>query len=56
MDDRAQISAELIIILAAIVSVAFVLIQNLSNTSKDAAKKFSSKSEDLLKEIDKITD
>lgn len=55
MDNRAQISAELIIIMAAILAVAIVLVTNLKNTAGDASKKLSSKSDELLSKIDKIT-
>ncbi|MFH0986959.1 MAG: class III signal peptide-containing protein [Candidatus Micrarchaeota archaeon] len=55
MDNRAQISAELLIIMAAIVGLAFFVIQSLSSNAHSYSDALKAKSQDLLKEIDKIT-
>ena len=54
MDNKAQISAELIIIMAAVLAVALILVQSLSGTAKDASAKLSKSSDNLIKEIGKI--
>lgn len=53
-DNIAQISAEMIIVLAALLAVAIVLITRLSSTSKQASEKIDVKTNELLDEIDDI--
>lgn len=55
MDNKAQISAELLIVMAAVVGFSLLLVQNLSSTSKKAAGKLNESSGRLLDEIDNIT-
>ena len=38
MDDKAQVSAELIIVIAALIAVAIVLVAQLQNTAKKGSK------------------
>ncbi len=53
-DDKAQISVEMIIVLAALLAVAIVLITKLSSTSKQASEKIDDKTNDLMEQIDDI--
>lgn len=53
-DRKAQISAEMIIVLAALLAVAIVLITKLSGSSKQAAEKIDTKTNDLMTQIDDI--
>ncbi|MFH0986960.1 MAG: class III signal peptide-containing protein [Candidatus Micrarchaeota archaeon] len=55
MDNRAQISAELLIITAAIVAIAVLLIASLRSTASDSNSKLESLSKSALSEIKKIT-
>jgi len=55
LDEVAQISAELLVIMAAVIGFALLLIQNVSSTSEEAAEKLDEASEDLLDEIGNIT-
>lgn len=55
MDDFAQVSAELLILMAAVVGFALLLIQSLSSTSDQAAGKLNESTGRLLSEIDNIT-
>ena len=54
LGNRGQVSAELIIVIAALLAVALVFISSLNNTVKDASKKMGEKSKDVLGEIDQI--
>ena len=54
LGNRAQISVELIVVLAAVVALILILVSRLQATGSDAAKKFDSKVDDIFKEIDKI--
>jgi len=51
-DNVAQISAEMIIVLAALLAVAIILVTKLSSTSKQAADKVDEKTTSLLENID----
>ena len=51
-ESRAQISAEMIIVLAALLAVAIILVTKLSGTSKQAANKVDEKTNSLLENID----
>jgi flagellar biogenesis protein FliO len=53
-DNVAQISAEMIIVLAALLAVAIILVTKLSSTSKQAADKVDEKTTNLLENIDDI--
>lgn len=55
MDNRAQISAELLVIMAAVVGFSLVLIQNLSGTSEKAVEQLNESTSELMDEIDNIT-
>jgi len=51
-DNVAQISAEMIIVLAALLAVAIILVTKLSSTSKQAADKVDEKTTSLLEKVD----
>ena len=53
-EENAQISAELILVIAAVLAVAIILVKQLQDTAKAGSKKLEEKSEKILKEIDKI--
>ena len=54
IDSRAQISVEMIIVLAAIIVVVLLFASKLFTTSENAAKKLDEKTSDVLKKIDKF--
>lgn len=54
LEEKAQISVELIIILAAVVAVVLVLVSQLQSTSSDGSKKLKETSESVFKKIDSI--
>jgi uncharacterized protein (UPF0333 family) len=51
---KAQISVELIIVLAAVVALVLVLVSQLQATGTKGAAKINEKTEDIFSEIDKI--
>lgn len=53
-ENKAQISVELIIVLAAVVAIVLILVSQLQKTSVKGAKKFESKADDIFDEIDDI--
>ena len=53
-EEKAQISIELIIILAAVVAIVLVLVSQLQKTSTSGAKKISDKTADIFDKIDDI--
>ena len=53
-DEKAQISMELLLIIAAVVALAMVMITQVKTTATDARDKIASKSEALLEEIEAI--
>ncbi|MEI7961753.1 MAG: hypothetical protein WCI04_05450 [archaeon] len=53
-EERAQISVELIIVLAAVVAVVLVLVSQLQATSADGSKKLEETSKKVLAKIDDI--
>jgi len=53
-DVKAQISAEMIIVLAALLAVAIILVTKLSGTSKAAAEKIDTKTTEVLTDINGI--
>jgi len=54
MDDRAQISAELLIILAAMAALALFLIDQLNSTAADMNESYSSKIGTIKEKIDNM--
>ncbi len=53
-EERAQISVELIIILAAVVAIVLVLVSQLQETGTKGSEKIKQKTDDIFSEIDKI--
>ncbi|MDD2531108.1 MAG: hypothetical protein PHO61_00265 [Candidatus ainarchaeum sp.] len=51
---KAQISVELIIVLAAVVAVVLILVSQLQETSNEGSKKLEETSENIFKKIDDI--
>jgi len=54
MDDRAQISAELLIILAAMAALALFLIDQLNTTAKDMNESYSSTEDAIVEHLGKL--
>lgn len=54
LDRKAQISVELIIILAAVVALVLMLVSQLQSTGTEAKGKIEDKAKDVFDEIDKI--
>jgi len=54
MDNRAQISAELLIILAAMAALALFLIDQLNTTAKDMNESYSSKVDAIKEKINNM--
>ncbi len=54
MEEKAQISVELIIVLAAVVAVVLLLVTQLQETASEGAKKMDKSAESIFKKIDKI--
>jgi uncharacterized protein (UPF0333 family) len=54
LEERAQISVELIIVLAAVVAVVLILVSQMQATSDEGAKKLKDTSENVFKKIDDI--
>ena len=54
MDEKAQVSAELIIVIAALIAVAVVLVTQLQNSAKKGVSKLGEKTTDVLYGIDDI--
>ncbi len=52
--ERAQISIELIIVLAAVVALVLLFVSQLRETSEEGTKLIQEKSDKIFKEIDKI--
>ena len=55
-DEKAQVSIEMIIVLAALVAIVLLLVSNLNNTAEDGVKAFSSKADEIFAEIDSLPD
>lgn len=53
-EEKAQVSAELILVIAAVLAVALLLVKQLRETAEDGSKKLHKKSDEVLSEIDKI--
>ncbi len=56
MDRRAQVSAELLIVIAAMAALALFLIDKLNSSAKTLGKKYDTTSDKLSKAIDSIGD
>jgi len=54
MDNRAQISAELLIIMAAVIAIALILLKSLMSTASSGAEKLNKSSSAMMDEIDGI--
>ncbi len=55
LEERGQISVELIIVLAAVVAIVLILVSQLQKTTTKGAKAISQKTDDIFKEISDIT-
>jgi hypothetical protein len=53
-EERGQVSAELIIVMAAVLAVALVLVSSLQDTSKEGAEQVSKKTKKVIEEIGRI--
>jgi uncharacterized protein (UPF0333 family) len=53
-EERAQISVELIIVLAAVVAIVLILVSQLQETGTKGSEKIKQKTDDIFDEIDKI--
>ena len=53
-EERAQISVELIIVLAAVIAVVLVLVSQLQATSEEGSKVLEETAEDVFKKINNI--
>ncbi len=51
---RAQISIELIIVMAAVVAVVLLLVTQLQNSSEKGVEKLQKKTDDVFKQIEEI--
>jgi len=56
MDSKAQISIELIVIMAALIVVALVLVGKFYSTSKQATQEIDKRSKDLFETLDNLED
>lgn len=54
MDEKAQVSIEIILVLAAIVAFVLLLVSRLFATGQKAAETFEEKSDDIFSEIKKL--
>ena len=54
MDNKAQISAEMLVVLAAVIAVAVLVISSLRSTSTTADKKVDRVSSNAMKEVGRI--
>ena len=54
LDSKAQISIELIIVLAAVVALVLLLVSQLQETSSEGAKVIEEKTSKIFKEIEDI--
>ncbi len=53
-ENKAQISAEMIILIAAIIAIVLVVVTQLQKTTKKANKTVEDKADDVFKKIEKI--
>ncbi len=56
MDCKAQISLEMILVLAALIVVALLVVSKLQASASEASKIIDKRSEDLIEKIDEIGD
>lgn len=56
MDCKAQISLEMILVLAALIVVALLVVSKLQSSASEASKIIDKRSEDLIEKIDAIGD
>ena len=54
LDQKGQISVELIIVLAAVVAVVLILVSQLQATTEEGVKTIDKKTEDIFDKINKI--
>jgi uncharacterized protein (UPF0333 family) len=54
MDNRAQLSLELIIIIAAIIAIAVIMFRTLSSNAATASEKVGKDTDTVLNEIEKL--
>ncbi len=54
MDEKAQVSVEWMLLLAAVVTLVFLLVSQLQAAGTKAASTFEKKAEDIFKKIEKI--
>ncbi|MBI4043193.1 MAG: hypothetical protein HY393_00110 [Candidatus Diapherotrites archaeon] len=54
LDERAQISVELIVLLAAVVAIVLLLVSQLQSTTEKGSKVIEKKTEDIFKQIEDI--
>lgn len=52
--EKGQVSAELLVIMAALIAVAIILVTQLSDTAKQSADAVNKKSKSVLEKIDEI--
>ena len=53
-DSKAQISAEMIIVMAALLGIAIVVVRKLTSSTEKASAKLDEKTDGLMNEIDEI--
>ncbi|RLG21621.1 hypothetical protein DRN74_01825 [Candidatus Micrarchaeota archaeon] len=56
MDNRAQISIEMLLVAGALFAVAVLVVSSLTQSSKEASDKMSAKVSEVLEKIDKMTE
>lgn len=54
LGEKAQVSIELIVVLAAIVAIVLLLVTQLQKTAEKGAKVFSQKTESIFREVEEI--
>jgi len=54
LGDRAQVSAEMLIVTAAVLSIAFLLVRGLGDTAAQGVSKMNSTTNKIMQELDKI--
>jgi len=56
MDNKAQLSLELIIIVAAIIAISFIVFKSLSGNASNAAEQLGKNTDSVLKDIQDTID
>ena len=54
LDNRAQVSVELIVVLAAVVAIVLLLVSQLQSTTEKGSKVIEKKTNDIFDQIEKI--